>query len=65
MTKSYLAGEAFWRYTEPAPRSTKILILNAGGVAIIGDWVDSVGHLAWSPLPKRNHKLEQALKDIK
>jgi hypothetical protein len=48
-------GEAYWRKPEDErpPRGVKLLILTSGGVAVIGDWRDNAGFVAWSPLPKR------------
>jgi len=42
---------------EPPPRATSMLLLNPGGVLIVGTWTDDC--LAWCPKPK----IPQALKD--
>jgi hypothetical protein len=42
---------------EPPPKATSMLLLNAGGVCIIGVWDNSC--IAWCPKPK----IPQALKD--
>ena len=47
-----VSQDVYWRY-DLAPRSTKIFLLNAGGVAIApGPWSD--GCIAWHPLFKRD-----------
>jgi len=50
--KTYIAGESNWRTPddETPPRGVKMLLLNAGGVCVIGTWTDWA--LAWAPLPK-------------
>ena len=50
--KEYLAGEAVWRTAddEAPPLGTKVLLLNPGGVCIVGTWADWA--VAWAPLPK-------------
>ena len=42
---------------EPPPKATSMLLLNAGGVCIIGVWDSNC--IAWCPKPK----IPQALKD--
>jgi hypothetical protein len=42
---------------DPPPKTTSMLLLNAGGVCIIGTWTD--GCIGWCPKPK----IPQALKD--
>ena len=42
---------------EPPPKATSMLLLNPGGVCIIGVWDDSC--IGWCPKPK----IPQALKD--
>jgi hypothetical protein len=66
--KSYIAGEAQWNYDiRNAPTGVKCLLLNAGGVALIGSLrpSDVTGKdpffKAWSPLPKRDKEKEEAL----
>ncbi len=56
-------GEIHWRYTVPRNGDSKMLLLNLGGVAIIGNWYGELGEhfLAWCPLPKRDKQLERAL----
>jgi len=54
------ASEAVgWRDPEwcPPPRGRKLLILTAGGVAILGPWADDVGHHAWSYLPSKTTRI--------
>ena len=50
--KTYIAGESNWRTPddEMPPRGVKMLLLNAGGVCVIGTWTDWA--VAWAPLPK-------------
>ena len=50
--KTYIAGESNWRTPEDEtpPRGVKMLLLNAGGVCVIGTWADWA--VAWAPLPK-------------
>jgi hypothetical protein len=52
MTDRYATGNAYWRdpVEEPAPRATKVLLLNPSGVAVIGHWAHWA--IAWAPLPK-------------
>lgn len=35
---------------EPPPRATSMLLLNPGGVLVVGTWTDDC--LAWCPKPK-------------
>ena len=60
---SAATGEVFWRYTQPPPKGTKLLLLTVGGVAVISNWEGEFGEqfIAWSPLPKRNKMLESEL----
>ena len=61
-SKGYLASKAIkFNYRDPAPISTKINILNAGDVCIIGFWEDGLGHKGWAPLPGRDMDEERAL----
>ena len=50
--KDYLAGQATWRTPEddPPPLGVKMLLLNPGGVCVIGTW--SEWAVAWAPLPR-------------
>jgi hypothetical protein len=52
MTRIPTAPAASWidPDIEPAPRATKLLLLTAGGVAVLGHWGDDC--VAWAPLPK-------------
>lgn len=54
-------GDVYWRYTIPARSDSKMLLLNLGGVAIIGNWYGQLGEhfLAWCPLPKRDKVAER------
>jgi hypothetical protein len=59
-----VSAGVYWRY-DPPPLSTKIFLLNEGGVAITpGVWVEGAGLIAWHPLFKRN-KAEEARLGIK
>ena len=59
--KEYLAGEAVWRTAddEAPPLGTKVLLLNPGGVCIVGTWEDWA--LAWAPLPKVQGEIKELL----
>lgn len=54
-------GEIHWRYSIPNKSDSKMLLLNLGGVAIIGNWYGKLGEhfLAWCPLPKRDKVAER------
>lgn len=43
-----------WRLVidELPPRATKLLLRTLNGGAIIGDWYEEGGFVAWMPLPK-------------
>ncbi|SHL40861.1 hypothetical protein SAMN05216428_102309 [Nitrosospira sp. Nsp11] len=43
------------------PKGSKILMLNAGGIATIGLW--QIGMAAWMPLPKVGPELKDRLRD--
>jgi hypothetical protein len=64
MTNRYSAGEAVWRdpEQEPAPRATKVLLLNPSGVAVMGHWAHWA--IAWAPLPKIPPALKARLSRI-
>lgn len=64
MTDRYIAGSTCWRdpAQEPPPRATKLLLLNPGGVAIIGHWAHWA--IAWAPLPKIPADLKERLSQI-
>jgi hypothetical protein len=59
--KDYIAGESNWRTPddEVPPRGVKMLLLNAGGVCVIGTWTDWA--VAWAPLPKVPEHIKQIL----
>ena len=56
-------GDVHWRYAVPRNGDSKMLLLNLGGVAVIGNWYGELGEhfLAWCPLPKRDKQLERSL----
>ena len=58
---SYLSGNAFWRTPEEdtPPTGVKMLLLNPGGVCIVGTWADWA--VAWAPLPKVPEHIKQLL----
>jgi len=64
MTDRYASGHTSWRdpEQEPAPRATKVLLLNPGGVAVIGHWAHWA--IAWAPLPKIPPALKARLSRI-
>lgn len=45
-----------WRLVmdEMPPKATKVLLRTLHGGAIIGDWYEDGGFVAWMPLPKFN-----------
>jgi hypothetical protein len=59
--KDYLAGEAVWRLPEdhPPPLGVKMLLLNSGGVCVMGTWADWA--VAWAPLPRIPDNIKQRL----
>lgn len=59
--KTYLAGEAVWRRPadQSPPKGVKMLLLNPGGVCIVGTWEDWA--LAWAPLPKVQGEIKELL----
>ena len=48
-------GDVYWRFTVPSSTGSKMLLLNLGGVAVIGNWQGALGEYfqAWCPLPKK------------
>lgn len=59
--KDYLAGSATWRDPddEHPPLGTRMLLLNPGGVCIVGTWADWA--VAWAPLPKLPEHIKDKL----
>jgi hypothetical protein len=59
--KDYLAGQATWRTPEddPPPLGVKMLLLNPGGVCVIGTW--SEWAVAWAPLPRVPQHIKEVL----
>ena len=59
--KDYLAGQANWRTPgeQAPPLGVKMLLLNAGGVCVIGTWGDWA--VAWAPLPQLTPEIKQLL----
>lgn len=58
------AEESRWNYDmEAAPAGQRCLLLNAGGVAVIGQGKPHApGYFrAWAPLPKRDKAMEESL----
>lgn len=51
-------NDIYWRYVEPAPKGVKLTLLTIGNVQVTGEWVDNAGYKAWSPLLRRDKKLE-------
>jgi hypothetical protein len=60
--KDYLAGQAIWRTPDDdqPPLGVKMLLLNPGGVCVIGTW--EAWAIAWAPLPKLPDHIKDALK---
>lgn len=60
-------GDVYWRFTVPPSTGSKMLLLNLGGVAVIGNWQGALGEYfqAWCPLPKKPkplaHDIEAAV----
>lgn len=54
-------SELGWRYDAPADTSSKILLLQKEGCAVVGTWGRGLGWMAWCPLPKRDIVLEKRL----
>lgn len=59
--KDYVAGEAVWRTSEEQspPLGSKLLLLNPGGVCVVGHWADWA--VAWAPLPKVPSHIKEVL----
>lgn len=59
--KAYVAGEATWRlpHIEKPPGGAKVLLLNPGGVCIVGTWADWA--VAWAPLPRLTPEIKRLL----
>ena len=59
--KDYLAGQASWRDPDQdiPPLGVKLLLLNPGGVCIVGTWADWA--VAWAPLPKLPEHIKDKL----
>ena len=57
------ANEIYWRYSIPRNTDSKMLLLNLGGVAVMGNWYGKLGEhfLGWCPLPKRHKGLEKII----
>lgn len=60
-------GDVYWRFAVPPSTGSKMLLLNLGGVAVIGNWQGALGEYfqAWCPLPKKAkplvHNIEAAV----
>ena len=52
-----------WRYTEPPPINTKLMLLTVGGQQVTGPWSGKFGetYLAWSGMLKRDKAKEKEL----
>lgn len=50
-----------WNYFPPQDNSCKVLLLTRCGIATLGIWGTGNDVIAWSPLPKRDKKLEREL----
>lgn len=64
----YLASaDPEWQYPEagdpPAPRGTKLQLLNRDGAATMGQWTDDSNFIAWAPLLKRNKAKERLINE--
>ncbi len=47
---------------EPPPRNTSMLLLNPGGVLIVGNWTDDC--LGWCPKPKIPESIKQRMRKL-
>lgn len=68
--KSYLAGDAQWRWPhlgDVAPQGVKLNLLTEGGVSVVGYWAKNAGFVAWAPLIRITDKqaFQTALKYAK
>jgi hypothetical protein len=63
--KDYLAGETIWRTPgdQVPPLGVKMLLLNPGGVCIVGTWAEWA--VAWAPLPKMTQEIKNLLLENK
>lgn len=50
--------EIYWREEKCPYPGAKVLLLNKGGVCIVGQWIGELGQYfdAWCPMPKRKHQ---------
>lgn len=55
------SDEIHWIYGPPPDPSAKTLLLTEGKIAILGQWRNCVGVIAYFPLPKRNKEEEKKL----
>lgn len=55
--------EPIWIYGEPpvSKRGDRMFMLTRGKIAVIGQWGNCVGVIAWFPIPHRDKKQEQKL----
>ena len=51
--KTAVAVDIYYEDMSTCPRGAKCILLNEGGVAIIGTYDGRPGWTGWSPLPKR------------
>lgn len=61
--KCLTAEPGDWLHPEdnPPPHGSKVLMLNQGGTAAIGNW--QVGMAAWMPLPKLKAEMKDRLRN--
>ena len=59
--KNYVAGESTWRTAQdhPPPLGVKMLLLNPGGVCVVGVWHQWA--VAWAPLPRLPEHVKRRL----
>jgi hypothetical protein len=59
--KDYIAGHTVWRtpQDDPPPLGVKMLLLNPGGVCVIGVW--DKWAIAWAPLPTLPDHIKRVL----
>jgi|TARA_R110000851_G_scaffold105885_1_gene224574 hypothetical protein len=54
-------NKTYWIYEAPPieKQSSKTLLLTQSGICILGPWNNTIGVIAWHPLPSRNRDEEK------
>lgn len=50
------------QFEDPAPLATKCIFLPPYGSAVVGNWYEGCGFVAWSPLPKLTPEQHEKIK---